>query len=812
LKSLQINETKQHIRRIESAYASTFEWLWVEDNVAFPSWLYRGNGAYWISGKPGSGKTTIMKYIYDRSRATVGASERKQICAGFFFHDRGSQMQKSFEGLLYSILHEILVSEKRLLHEILPIYLARPPLQRSRWPLADLIDAFNRVLEQSDLPIDLLLFVDALDEYEGPPEAIADFIQSLTNPPEGTATRVKICFSSRPWNAFERNFRDCPGFRIHEYTQRDIWEFINGKLGEGAGTGQQFDPDAQLEPSLILDLASKIASRAEGMFLWVKLVVDEVLNAHADGATPQELVKIIDSLPEGLEALYERIISKIVPSCRRESYAILEIVLRSDHRISLGDLQAAVECSFGLNLDECIAKIPKDTSEPINLPQFQRRLKSRCGGLVEVVGVGSNPVVQFMHQTVKDFVTQTGFRQRILPMDPSESAENGHSFLAKYGMARLVGEWRKLPGHPPNGPLSPAMLRNFDTWFDFMMHATKAELTTGKSLKVYLDGAGRRPFQYIGEILEARRGVEVNRCFNSALSFAVMANLLKYVREKLDETLAVNANPGKSLLHYAVESVKLFNPPNVAQGSYGGYEDLYRSRNILSPPKGLYDRSRDPSQMVELLLEYGADSKATYEEVTPFEKLFTHCVANASGVYDARRSVINEGIVNVTRVLLQHDQDPNIDIRVRDDWAPKTYRLCKPLHVASAELTQVLIEHGADVNALDEDGCTPLDIKVGAGKQWYPVGFSGDPIDLYKTAMLLVLNKARLTRSGVYKADHFLGSLARHIEDIDERLMNLPNLGTPEVEGSEAPESSEQGPTMPGESREGLWSIVRRFF
>lgn len=66
-----------------------------------------------------------MKYIYGRSRAIVEKSGRKKIHAGLFFHDRGSQMQKSVEGLLCSILHEILVSEKRLLYEVLPIYLAR---------------------------------------------------------------------------------------------------------------------------------------------------------------------------------------------------------------------------------------------------------------------------------------------------------------------------------------------------------------------------------------------------------------------------------------------------------------------------------------------------------------------------------------------------------------------------------------------------------------------------------------------------------------------------------------------------------------
>jgi hypothetical protein len=242
--SLDLGETRYRFERIEEAYGPTFEWIWTDPDVGFESWLTSGTGTYWISGKPGSGKSTLMKYIFKTYQEIVlpksGSSDRTHIPAGFFFHNRGSHLQKSFEGLLYSILHQVLTSESGLIKEVLHIYLRHPERHRAQWPLEDLEEALGCILKQSRLPVDILLFLDALDEYGGRPDFIVDFIMRMIDTPKNSATQVKICFSSRLWNVFIDQFRECPGFKIHERTKEDILAYISGKFNNSPSMAQLF--------------------------------------------------------------------------------------------------------------------------------------------------------------------------------------------------------------------------------------------------------------------------------------------------------------------------------------------------------------------------------------------------------------------------------------------------------------------------------------------------------------------------------------------------------------------------------------------
>lgn len=162
--SLDLSDTRYRFERIEEAYGPTFEWIWTDLDVGFVSWLKSGTGTYWISGKPWSGKSTLMKYIFKNYQETVlqksGSSNRTHIPAGFFFHNRGSHHQKSFEGLLYSILHQVLTSERGLINEVLHIYIRRPQRHRAQWPLEDLEEALSCILKQSRLPVVL-----AVEDY-----------------------------------------------------------------------------------------------------------------------------------------------------------------------------------------------------------------------------------------------------------------------------------------------------------------------------------------------------------------------------------------------------------------------------------------------------------------------------------------------------------------------------------------------------------------------------------------------------------------------------------------------------------------------
>lgn len=62
--SLNLEDTRYQFERIEEAYGSTFKWIWTDPDVGFASWLVSGTSTYWISDKPGSGKSTLMKYIF----------------------------------------------------------------------------------------------------------------------------------------------------------------------------------------------------------------------------------------------------------------------------------------------------------------------------------------------------------------------------------------------------------------------------------------------------------------------------------------------------------------------------------------------------------------------------------------------------------------------------------------------------------------------------------------------------------------------------------------------------------------------------
>lgn len=90
---------------------------------SFKDWLEGdGNDPYWLSGKPGSGKSTLMKYIstefssYCRSHETLSAWSDAVTCS-FFFWNLGSPLQKNYVGLLRSLLFQIV--EQR--PEMIPI-------------------------------------------------------------------------------------------------------------------------------------------------------------------------------------------------------------------------------------------------------------------------------------------------------------------------------------------------------------------------------------------------------------------------------------------------------------------------------------------------------------------------------------------------------------------------------------------------------------------------------------------------------------------------------------------------------------------
>ena len=89
-------------------------------------------------------------------------------------------------------------------------------------------------------------------------------------------------------------------------------------------------------------------------------------------------------------------------------------------------------------------------------------------------------------------------------------------------------------------------------------------------------------------------------------------------------------------------------------------------------------------------------------------------------------------------------------------------------------MTRVLLDHGANVNALDSAGLTPLDICIGAVGNIFEIGDHRSPSEALQTTMLLVTRGGCLSQGGYsYFFEFSDGYNARNLRRRTPELVNL---------------------------------------
>lgn len=605
--------------------------------------------------------------------------------ARYFFDDRGSYLHKSLEGLLRSILHRITSFDKRLADIVLSMYATKASTRRDEWPLSDLQQAFMLLLDQEQLPVDFHLFLDALDEYGDPAEIIADFVTDLSSRPPSKFSRVKICFSSRPWNVFLSRFSDYPRLDIHEHTKGDIRHFAYKMIVEHNLIGESQSIEGRLNAR---NLLSDVCERAEGVFLWVRLVSTDLIKAHIAGASFEKLRQLVLEFPRELEGYYARTVNRIPQSRRFDTFVMLEIVVRSSRLLTIGEFIGVLRCASCETIDQCVAHLSNQASELKLSETAIRRLREDAGGLIEVLFVNGSWVVQLMHQTVKDFISTPGFMHRVLGTEVNAVFENGHSFLAKYYMAQAV-----MPTEDQDNLTEASLLG--------ISHAQLSESTTGISQAKFFDSL-------TDDMVQQGYQKSSKSLINSRMSFAAVADLRLYVCEKLTQHNVVNRNPSISLLYCLTKSA--------ARRCYYA-ED---SRDVPG--------STDLSEMCRILLDFGANINDRSEGLTPFESLFSPACQLMPGGNPSSSETRA-----MVQILLQNGQDPNAVFCCGESIQGR--RNCRAIFMSDAEMSDLLLRHGASVNILDGNRRSPLDVALSPDLNYLSGGRIGRVYDRISTLL-----------------------------------------------------------------------------
>jgi len=118
------------------------------------------------------------------SELTAASDVYTWTIAAFFFHDRGSEMQKNLTGMLQEILGSVLRSVPALFPFVTPIYTSLVRSQRTKtpkWAMKNLQSALLAIVEQRRVQARILLFSDALDEHHGDNDLLASFLKTLVD-------------------------------------------------------------------------------------------------------------------------------------------------------------------------------------------------------------------------------------------------------------------------------------------------------------------------------------------------------------------------------------------------------------------------------------------------------------------------------------------------------------------------------------------------------------------------------------------------------------------------------------------------------
>ena len=257
---------------IQDPHSGTFNWIFNEKNGKWDSlteFLSGNQQLYWIHGKPGSGKSSLMKFLCTAPQTSValrhlvrnlGQKSDCSVVLRHFFWLSGTEDQRSGKGLWASLLNQLLDHQQELLCLLTS---KLPEIQRKRdfddWSLKELREALEIAIEISGSYF--CIFIDGVDEINQPEALhILEHIRIL-----GMDKNVKICISSRPEPRFQRMLQSLPQLKLQDLTADDIRKYSTDVLSHAHETTSL----SPIVPSQLDCLVNLILLKAEGVFIWV---------------------------------------------------------------------------------------------------------------------------------------------------------------------------------------------------------------------------------------------------------------------------------------------------------------------------------------------------------------------------------------------------------------------------------------------------------------------------------------------------------------------------------------------------------------
>lgn len=382
LDSLRFDQIDARRMNIKNAHTKTCKWLFKK--CEYLDWLNAAklsehHGFLWIKGKPGTGKSTLMKFALSNARKKM----KNRTIISFFFNARGEHLEKSTIGMYRSLLLQLLEQVTGLQHVLDSLGLTTSgSIEHHQWSVESLKELFGQAI-QSLGQVPLVCFLDALDECDE--DQIRDMVSFFEHAGElaiSAGVRFQVCFSSRHYP--------------HITISKGLYLVLEGQEGHNKDITDYLDSELKIGHSkLAEEIRGELQDKASGVFMWVVLVV-EILNKEHDGGRIHGLRRRIQDIPGDLHKLFRDILTRDHHN-RNELLLCIQWILFA--RVPLKPEQLYFAIMSGVEPNG----LSRWDSDYIIMDVIKKFILSSSKGLAEITK-SKGPTVQFIHESVRDFL------------------------------------------------------------------------------------------------------------------------------------------------------------------------------------------------------------------------------------------------------------------------------------------------------------------------------------------------------------------------------------------------------------------------
>jgi hypothetical protein len=400
IQHLRLTDPRDDKKRIEETKGGLLQdsYQWILEHSDFQQWHNNQQSRLlWIKGDPGKGKTMLLCGIINELKASIA---RTDLLSYFFCQATDARINNAtavLRGLVYLLVDE----QPSLISHIRKKYNhAGKSLFEDANAWVALSEIFTNILQDPSLNSTYLI-IDALDECVADLPKLLDFIVQKSS----VSPLVKWIVSSRNDTNIERRLRlDDSGTGISlelKENAKQVSSAVNAYIDHCLLELTEIQHD-----KLLRDLVQeKMQRKANGTFLWVSLVIQELKDVMS-----WEALQVLDEVPMELKDVYCRMMAQIkrlqrqYPELCRQ---VLSIVITAYRPLHLQELYV-------------LSGLPTQVQ---NVNQPTATIVKMCGSFLTI----RDNNVYIIHQSAKDFLS----KEASYDIFPREIGDVHHSIFLK---------------------------------------------------------------------------------------------------------------------------------------------------------------------------------------------------------------------------------------------------------------------------------------------------------------------------------------------------------------------------------------------